>query len=142
MGDSKQVVTELYNRTMNGTKVDRAFYASNGRSLTIDAAYFELLPVGTYTFKAVGGASAYEFTVKVTAVTETEIQDMTLESGCNAVIYLGNVEVKSVSVNGQTLTAEQYEIRNYTLTIDSSLLKKGDNSVAINDSIVITVTVV
>lgn len=142
VGDSKQVVTALYNKTMANSKVDRAFYTSNGRELVIDARYFELLPVGTYTFKAVGGSSAYEFTVEVTATTETTLKDITLEAGCNAVIYLGNVEVQSVSVNGKQLTANQYTVENLMLTIEADLLTEENNEIIINGDHTVTVTVI
>ena len=142
VGDSKQVVTELYNKTMTNTKVDRSFYTSNGRDLVIDAAYFELLPVGEYTFKAVGGSSAYEFTVKVTAVTETTLKDLTIQRGCNAVIYLGNVEVTSVRLNGKDLSEDQYEINDYMLTIDKDLLTIDVNEIVINGDKTVTVTLV
>ncbi len=141
VGDSKQVITELYNKTLSNTKVDGAFYTSNGRNLIIDAAYFELLPVGTYTFKACG-ASAYEFTVKVTAVTETTLKDMQLERGCNAVIYLGNIVVDSVTVNGTQLTEEQYKIENLMLTIDKDFLTEDSNVIVINGDKTVIVTLV
>ncbi len=141
-GDSKQVITALYNKTMANTKIDRAFYVSEGRNLVIDPAYFELLPVGVYTFKAVGGASAYEFTVNVTAVTETTLKDVTVEKGCNAVIYLGNVELGSVSVNGTQLTENQYKVENLMLTIDADLLTEDDNVIVINGNKTITVTLI
>ena len=141
VGDSKQVITALYNKTMANSKVDRAFYVTEGRNLVIDERYFELLPVGTYTFKAYSGASAYEFTVEVTAVTKTTLKDLTVEQGCNAVIYLGNVEVQTVTVNGTQLTEEQYEIENLMLTIKADLLTKGDNAIVINSDQTVTVTV-
>ena len=141
LGDSKQVITSLYNMTLANTKVDRAFYKTEGRELTIDQAYFELLPVGTYVFKAYGIAGAYEFTVKVTAVTETALKSITIQRGCNAVIYLGNVEAESVKLNGTTLTGEQFKVENFTLTIDADLLTKDTNEVVINDK-TITVTLV
>ena len=142
VGDSKQVITGLYNKTLSNTKVDSAFYTSNGRNLVIDARYFELLPVGTYTFKAIGGSSAYEFTVEVTAVTQTVLKDMTIEKGCNAVIYLGNVEVDSVKVNGNMLSGEQYTVENLMLTIDSDLLASGNNEIIINGDKTVIVTIV
>ena len=142
VGDSKQVITSLYNKTMSNTKVDRAFYVSEGRNLVIDSSYFELLPVGTYTFKAVGGSSAYEFTVNVTSVTQTTLKDMTIQKGCNAVIYLGNVKVDSVTVNGVQLTEEQYEIQNLMLTIDKDLLTEDTNEIVINGDQSIVVTLV
>ena len=141
-GDSKQVITALYNKTLANTKVDRAFYVSEGRNLIIDATYFELLPVGTYTFKAVGGASAYEFTVNVTAVTETTLKDMSLQKGCNAVIYLGNIEVESVAVNGTQLTDGQYTVENFMLTISADILTEEINEITINGGKTVTVTLV
>ena len=142
VGDSKQTITALYNKTLSNTKVDRSFYSSSGRNLVIDAAYFELLPVGTYTFKAVGGASAYEFTVNVTAVTTTTLKDVTVEKGCNAVIYLGNVELNSVTVNGKQLTDGQFKVENLMLTIFADYLSDGNNSVVINGDKTVSVTVV
>ena len=139
-GDSNQVVTALYNKTLKNTKVDRAFYVSEGRNLIIDAAYFELLPVGTYTFKAVGRSSAYEFTVSVTAVTTTTLNDITIQAGCNAVIYLGNVKVDTVTVNGNQLTDEQYKVENLMLTIGAELLSQDNNIITINGDQTITVT--
>lgn len=140
VGDAKQVITSLYNKTLQNTKVDGSFYKSNGRDLIIDSKYFELLPIGTYTFKASSGTSAYEFTVDVTAVSPTVIEDVTVQKGCNAVIYLGNVKVESVSVNGNQLTAEQYEVRNYMLTIYADALTQTENEVNINGEHTITVT--
>ena len=142
IGDSKQVITSLYNKTLAGTKVDRAFYTSDGRNLIIDAAYFELLSVGTYTFKAVGGSSAYEFTVNVTAVSQTTLQDMTIQKGCNAVIYLGNIKVDSVTVNGTQLTEQQYTVENYMLTINSDLLTSDNSVIVINGDKTVNVTLV
>ena len=142
MGDSSQVVTALYNKTLYNTKVDNAFYTCNGRELVIDAKYFELLPMGTYTFKAVGGSSAYEFTVDVTAVTQTTLNNMIIQKGCNAVIYLGNVEVNSITLNGVTLTENQYKVKDFMLTIDASLLSENSNEVVINGEQTVTVTLV
>jgi len=142
VGDSNQMITALYNRTLANTKVDGAFYVTEGRNLIIDPRYFELLPVGTYTFKAYGRASAYEFTVNVTAVTETTLKDIVIERGCNAVIYLGNIEVSSVTLNGTKLTEEQYTVENLMLTIDAQLLTKDVNEIVIADGKTVTVTIV
>ena len=141
VGDSKQMITSLYNKTMANTKVDRAFYTTEGRNLVIDATYFELLPVGTYTFKASSGASAYEFTVNVTAVTKTTLRDLTVEEGCNAVIYLGNIEVETVKLNGTELRKDQYKIENLMLTIKTELLTEEANEIVINGEETVTVTI-
>ena len=142
VGDSKQVITALYNKTLANTKVDRAFYVSDGRNLVIDAAYFELLPVGTYVFKAVGASSSYEFTVNVTAVTKTTLKDIEIQKGCNAVIYLGNVEVASITLNGEQLTEEEYKIKDYMLTVNADLLSENVNEIVINGDQTVTVTLI
>ena len=141
LGDARQTVTALYNKTLSNTKVDRAFYSSNGRKLIIDASYFELLPVGTYTFKAMGGSSAYEFTVNVTAVTQTTLKDLFIQKGCNAVIYLGNIEVSSVSVNGKQLAENEYKVKNLMLTVYAELLTKSENTIVINGDKTVIVTI-
>ena len=142
VGDSNQVITALYNKTLQNTKVDRAFYTCDGRNLVIDASYFELLPVGTYTFKAMGDSSSYEFTVNVTAVTQTVLKDIVIQKGCNAVIYLGNIELSSVTVNGKPLTEDQYSVKNLMLTIYADVLTENDNKVVINGDKTVTVTLV
>ena len=142
VGDSNQVITSLYNKTLANTKVDRAFYVSDGRNLIISPAYLELLPVGVYTFKAYGGASSYEFTLNVTASTETTLKDITIQKGCNAVIYLGNVEVDSVTLNGAQLTKEQYRVENLMLIINADLLTKDTNEIVINGDKTVTVALV
>ena len=142
VGDSKQPVIALYNKTLQNTKVDGAFYVCEGRNLVIDPAYLELLPVGTYTFKAVGRASAYEFTLEVTAVSETVLKDITIDEGTNAVIYLGNVEVETVTLNGVQLTEEQYKVENYMLTVYASSLTEETNTVVINGEKTVKVTLV
>ena len=140
LGDSAQYVTALYNRTLVNTLVDSAFYTSEGRELTIGEKYFELLPKGVYTFKAYSAAGAYEFTVNVTATPKTALGSITLQRGCNAIIYLGNVEPTSVSLNGATLTADKYEVRNRMLIIKAELLTKAVNELVINGDQKITVT--
>ena len=142
IGDSNQVITSLYNKTLANTKVDRAFYVSDGRKLIINPEYLELLPVGVYTFKAYGGASSYEFTVNVTACTETTLKDITIQKGCNAVIYLGNVCVDSVTLNGTQLTEEQYRVENLMLIINAELLTKDINEIVISGDKTVIVTLV
>lgn len=142
VGDSKQVVTVLYNQTLQNTKVDRAFYISDGRNLIIDSAYLELLPVGTYTFKAVSGSSSYEFTLDVTAVKQTTLKDMVIQKGCNAVIYLGNIKLESVTVNGKELDKEEYTVKNLMLTINADLLSEEENVIVINGENTVYITLV
>ena len=139
-GDTEQEVITLYNKTKNNEKVEKAFFTASGSSLTIKSNYFELLTVGTYRFKAYTHTGAYEFSVDVTAIPKTVLQDTTVQKGTNAVIYLGNVAVSSVSVNGVELTEADYDIQNKVLTIYASALTAEYNEVELGDqTVVITV---
>ena len=77
-----------------------------------------------------------------TATTETTLKDMIIQKGCNAVIYLGNIKVASVTVNGTQLSREQYEVSNLMLTIDSDLLTEDNNEIVINGNKTVIVTLV
>lgn len=140
-GDSEQEVIGLYNKTKNNEKVDKAFFTSAGRYVTIKSNYFELLSVGTYTFKAYTHAGSFEFTVNVTAIPQTILQDTTIQQNTNAVIYLGNVKITSLTVNGEQVSEQDYQVKNNLLTLNSKLFTEEYNTVKINDQTV-TVTVV
>ncbi len=140
-GDTEQEVIQLFNRTKNNEKVEKAFFTASGRVLTIKSTYFELLNVGTYRFKAYTHVGSYEFTVTVTAIPQTVLQDTTVQQGANAVIYLGNVDASVISVNGVELSEDDYDIANNILTIYSKALVDEYNEVEIDDQTV-TVTVV
>ena len=139
-GDSEQEVITLYNKTKNNEKVEKAFFTANGRTLTINSNYFELLSVGTYVFKAYTHTGAYEFTVEVTAIPKTTLQDTTIQQNTNASIYLGNVKVTTITVNGVAVSDSDYQIKNNVLTLNAKLFTEEFNTVVINDQ-TITVTV-
>ncbi|MBE7061239.1 MAG: hypothetical protein E7382_01720 [Clostridiales bacterium] len=140
-GDSEQPVISLYNKTKNNEKVDKAFFTVAGRYLTINSNYFELLSVGTYVFKAYSHTGSYEFTVEVTAIPQTVLQDTTVQENTNVVIYLGNVELTSLTVNGEQVSKDDYQIKNNVLTLSAKLFTQEYNTVVINDQ-TLTVTVV
>ena len=70
------------------------------------------------------------------------VSDMEIERGCNAVIYLGNVVVSSVTVNGKQLSLDQYKIENLMLTLYKDHLTEEINTVVINGDKTVYVTVV
>ncbi|MBQ9103835.1 MAG: GH32 C-terminal domain-containing protein [Clostridia bacterium] len=140
-GDSFQGITAVYNKTLNNSLVSPAFYTSSGKTLSLNPQYFENLTVGEYVFKAVGHLSTYEFTINVTAIPATQIKGVSVQKGVNASIYLGNVALTSVSLNGTALTNEQYKVENRTLTLFASVLNAGDNTLTINGNQTVTVKV-
>ncbi|MBR1867061.1 MAG: hypothetical protein IJ800_00565 [Clostridia bacterium] len=140
-GDADQSVRELYNVTLRNVKINPEYYRGNGRQLIISEDYFENLPVGVYSFKAVGRKTSYTFSVEVRSVGKTEISDVSLSSGLNATLYVGNVVVSSVSVNGKELDLSQYTFKNRVLCIDKEVLTLGENDVCINGDKNVKVTV-
>ncbi len=139
-GDSNQAVINLYNKTNNNEKVDKAFFTSMGRDVIINSNYFELLSVGTYVFTAYTRTGSFEFTVNVTAIPNTVLQDTTIQTNTNALIYLGNVKANVITVNGNLVSEENYQIKNKTLILNANLFTEEFNTVVI-DNQTITVTV-
>ncbi|MDE6868037.1 MAG: glycoside hydrolase family 32 protein [Clostridia bacterium] len=140
-GDTVQAVNALYNRTLGNVKVNPSFYTVVGRAVEISQTYFETLKVeGVYDFTVAGAKASFDFSVNVTMIPLTVINGVTIEKGCNAVIYIGNVTVDAVTLNGTKLT-DGYTVENGMLTIDGNKFSVGENAVKINDAdITITVT--
>ena len=65
---------------------------------------------------------------------------MIIQKGCNAVIYLGNIPLNSVVLNGKQLTQEQYKVENLMLTIYAEVFTENNNEIVINGDKKITVT--
>ena len=141
-GETTQAITALYNRTAGNVKINPAFYTVNGRTLEISRTYFATLKAsGTYDFTAVGSKTPFDFSVKITEVPLTVTGGVTIESGCNAVIYIGNAAAGSVTLNGVALT-EGYTVENGMLIISSEKLSLGENTVRLESGTEITVTVI
>ena len=141
-GDADQAIRRLYNLTLRNVKINPEYYHCDGRKLVISDKYFENLSVGVYSFKAEGAKTSYTFTVNVTTVCETVISDVRVSSGLGATIYVGNVGVSRVSVNGKELASNQYVYKNKVLYINKEALTDGENVVVINGNKTVKVTVV
>ena len=141
-GDAEQTIRELYNVTMRNVRINPEFFTSDGRLLSVKESYFENLSVGVYTFKAVGSKTSFTFTVDVKSVRTTSIANVRVSIGLNATIYVGNVAVSSVFVNGRKLSANEYVYKNRVLCINKEVLKAGENDVTINGDKTVKVTVI
>lgn len=140
-GEAEQAITALYNRTLGNVKINSAFYTVNGRKLEISREYFETLKTnGVYEFTAVGAISSFGFSVNVGEIPATEVGDLTIEYGCNAVIYIGKNKADALAVNGTALT-DGYTVKSGVLTIDADRLSVGENTVTINGGLTVRVTV-
>ena len=137
----EQYVVAVYNDT-NGEKLALDFWNASGRTLTIDESYFKTLETtGAYRFTVQGKAAEYSFTVAVNVLPTTTFNDMQLQKGNDAVIYLGNIQINEITLNGKVLEKEYYTIRNKMLTIDASVLQEGENTLALTDEVSLTIDV-
>ena len=140
-GEAEQAITAVYNRTMGNVKINPAFYTVNGRKLEISRGYFQTLKAaGVYEFTAVGSVSSFTFSVNVAEIPVTEVGGVTVDYGCNAVIYIGNNMADALAVNGEALS-DGYSVKNGVLTISADKLSVGENTVTINGGLTVTVTV-
>lgn len=140
-GEAEQAITAVYNRTQGNVKINPAFYTVNGRKLEILRSYFETLKTaGVYEFTAVGAISTFGFTVNVSQIPATEVGDVTIEYGCNAVIYIGNNKAEALAVNGTALT-DGYTVKSGAVIINADKLSVGENTVTINGGLTVKVTV-
>ena len=88
----------------------------------------------------VGEYSTFIINVTVNNLPTVDLCDQSLTKGENLNIYLGNMKVQKVIINGLELSKSQYEIKDMILTISSTLLNEGENTLTINeDEIVVTV---
>ena len=78
--------------------------------------------------------------MNVGEIPATEVGDLTIEYGCNAVIYIGKNKADALAVNGTALT-DGYTVKSGVVTIDADRLSVGENTVTINDGLTVLVTV-
>ena len=136
-----QTVLAVYNNTNSNTRLEPGFYYQSGDTLYIKEAYFNLLENGTYRFKVVGSISTFYINVEVNMNHTFSVDDMTVESGVNVNVYIGNNVITSLKINGEEVDTSKYSVKDYTLTIQSECFKEGENEVLINDEVAFTVTI-
>ena len=138
----EQGIVSIYNNTLGKAEISREFYNVKGREIRLSENYFAILPeVGVYELLVVGKSLSYTVQVNVTALPKITLQDLTLQEGTNAVFFIGNEKVTSVTVRGELLSEELYTIKNGILTIDQSAFILGENTVVLTESLTATVTV-
>ena len=140
--ENGQFVYEIYNVTLGNIRLEPGYYSQQNGDLYINELYLSQLNVGLYEFRII--TSTYTFVIKVDVNSNSQIphiDDIITEPFVNIVIYIGSLDVTSISINDELIDNSQYQINNYCLIISSSCFEEGDNNVLINDSISFTVTV-
>ena len=138
----EQAVTAIYNDTLGTQEISRDFYSVEGRKVIISESYFKTLSkTGVYEFTVKGKSTTFSVKVNVIKLPEIELQDLTLQEGTNAVFFIGNENITSVSVKGQLLTQDKYSVKDGVIIIDSSAFSLGENLVVLSGRLKIKVII-
>ena len=138
-----QFVYSVYNITLGNIKLEPGYYYQENGTLYIKESYFQLLENNQrYQFRVVGEYLTFTFNVDVSYTpSDVYIEDVIVEQGYDVAVYIGNLDVNSVSVNGEALSEESYYIKDYVLHINQDSFQEGENEVSINDTVNFSVTV-
>lgn len=127
---SESYVKELYNFTLNNTKISGAFYAQSGNELVVSASYLRSLPAGEYRLIAVSEGGADDFILEAQSVALT-VSDVLLGERQNVHVGVGAAAVAGVEIGGAGVAPTQYSSQNGVLTIDESAFSGGMNAVTL-----------
>ena len=135
-GGTSQAIKNIYNFTEKNALVAREYYSVNQNLITLKKEYFALLKDNT-TYKFFVEGYATSFTIKVTTGTiarSLEIEDLIINEGSALNVFVGQITITSVTVNGSELYKSSYEVKDYVLHIDGSVFALGNNTVKVNDT--------
>ncbi len=133
---------EVINVTEKNARIPLSYCTLNDNSLTIDETYFSTLKEKrTYKILVQSYSESYEININVKNIPLITLQNKTVSAGENAVYFIGSRNVETITLNGVILRNDQYEVRNYCLTIYSSSLSVGENILQLNDDEAVTITV-
>lgn len=133
----------VINVTNKNTSIPLSYCSLTENKLIIKKEYFATLKEKKiYKFLIQSYAESYEINVDVKNIPTIQIIDRTLEENENLVYFIGTRNIDKILLNGNLLSDDQYEIKDYCLTIYASNLKIGNNTLKLNDGeeVMITVT--
>ena len=133
-GNVSQYIKAINNITLQNSNVSDGFYKTNGREIIISEEYFKTLTeTGEYEFEVIGEFSTFIITVSVNSLPKVSYEDRNITVNETLNVFIGSTNVTKVSVNGKELSKDEYKINNMILTIDSTKLNVGNNTISIND---------
>ena len=135
-------IDKIVNKTLANTEIPKGFYKLTDGKISVDGAYFSVLPEAkVYTLSVTGDKLLLDVYVDVKTVPEYTVESVSISAGTDAVVFVGKRNTEYVKINGKAVASSLYEIKNYTLTIDGSVLSVGDNIVVLSDETLFIVSV-
>lgn len=141
MGNNTRI-DKIVNKTLANTEIPSGFYSLYNGELTVDVAYLSILPEAkVYTLGITGDKISLDVFVDVKEIPEYTVDSLTVAMGTDAVVFIGNRSSEYVKINDRAVASSVYEIKNYTLKINGDAFELGDNTVALSDGTLFTVSV-
>ncbi|MBO4939732.1 MAG: GH32 C-terminal domain-containing protein [Clostridia bacterium] len=138
----EQHVYSLINVTLGNVAVNPLYYSVVGETLKVDRNYFATLPsTGSYEFMINGNKISFAIVVEVDTLPQLQFKDVTITKGNNLVVFVGNLDVQGVTVDGAELEKDEFKVENNLLTISASVFKAGTSVIALSNGSQFSVTV-
>lgn len=133
-------VSSVTNISKGNVRLAPDFYYQDEDNLYIRESYFRLLDIGIYKFRIITSTYSFEISVEVSSSFTPHVDDVVMEYYFDVVVYVGNISIVNIKVNGLGISEDEYTYKNYTLTIKKECFRLGENEVTINDSVSFLVT--
>ncbi len=122
------------NITNKNTNIPLAYCSLSNGQITIKEEYFATLrEKKIYKISLNGYSESYEINVDVKEIPIISFKDRTIEQNENLVYFIGSRSISKIEINGKVLNDNQYQIKDYCLTIYSDNFEIGDNVLKIDD---------
>ena len=137
-----QHVYSLVNVTLGNVAVNPMYYSVSGETLKVDSSYFATLSsTGSYEFIINGNKISFSVVVEVDSLPQAQFDDVTITKGNNLVVFVGDLNVQGVKVNGKDVAQDKFSVANYILTVDESVFEVGNSVVELSNGSQFSVTV-
>ena len=138
----EQHVYSLVNVTLGNVTVNPLFYSVNGETLKVDSSYFATLSsTGSYEFYVHGNKISFAFVVEIDSLPQVQFKDVTITKGNNLVVFVGDLNVQSVKVNGVELAQDKFKVEDNLLKVNADVFETGTSVVLLSNGSQFSVTV-
>lgn len=138
----EQHVYSLINVTLGNVTVNPLYYSVSGETLKVDSNYFATLPsTGSYEFTVNGNKISFTIVVEIDSLPQVQFKDVNITKGNNLVVFVGNLNVQGVKVNGVDLEQDKFSVENNLLTVNANVFAAGESVISLSDGSQFSVTV-
>lgn len=138
----EQHVYSLVNVTLGNVEVNPLYYSVDGETLKVSSNYFATLPsTGNYEFVVHGNKISFTVIVEVDSLPQIQFKDVVITKGNNLVVFVGNLNVQSVKLNGVDLAQDKFSVENCMLSVSADVFETGTSVISLSNGSQFSVTV-